>query len=65
MSLRAIHIVFISLATVLLIGLGLWSWSNYAHGHAGRHLFYLIFSALSVIGLVVYLIKFIQKTRSL
>ncbi|RMG69089.1 MAG: hypothetical protein D6715_00585 [Calditrichaeota bacterium] len=65
MSLRAIHIFFISLAMALLVGFGLWSWTNYARLHAGQYLAYVVLCVVSIVALAVYLVKFIQKTRSM
>jgi uncharacterized oligopeptide transporter (OPT) family protein len=57
MSLRAFHVVFISAAVLLALGLG---WSSFpAHPVAG------IAAFLAAIGLVVYETWFLRKTRML
>lgn len=64
MSLRAIHLVFICASTALMVLVALWGVAMYAsdRGTAG----YLAFAAGSAaggVGLMVYLVAFVRKTR--
>lgn len=59
MSLRAFHILFIILSALLAAGCAWWAFSNEAAPAFG------IISAAVAVGLVIYGIFFLKKTRNL
>jgi hypothetical protein len=59
MSLRAFHIVFITLSVFLAAGCAWWAFANEAAPAFG------IVSAAVAVGLVIYEILFLRKTRNL
>ncbi len=64
MSLKAFHIVLISLSSLLALGFGGWSVHAYrATGQVG-HLAMAVFSFAGAVGLVVYISWFARKIRS-
>ena len=64
MSLRAIHLVFIGASIALMVLVALWGVAMYAsdRGSAG-YLAFGVGSAAGGLGLVVYLVAFVRKTR--
>jgi hypothetical protein len=63
MSLKAFHVIFMSAAVLLAVGLGLWSLDQRAQGRPGAWLAYAIASFAVALGLVVYEAWFLRKTR--
>lgn len=59
MSLKAFHILFIFLSVVLAAGCAWWAFANEASLAFG------IGSAVVAVGLVIYGIQFLKKTRKL
>ena len=59
MSLKGFHIFFICLSVLLAAGCAVWSFANDVAGPFG------IASALVAVGLLIYGIFFIRKTRKL
>jgi hypothetical protein len=59
MSLRAFHILFILLAILMSIGCAVWSFANGAAPAFG------VACVVAAIGLVIYAIYFLKKTRKL
>ena len=57
MSLRAFHIIFILLAILLAIGCAVWSFANETAFGFG------VASCLVAVGLLVYGVWFLKKTR--
>jgi len=54
MSLKTFHICFLTISSILMIYVGSWSyimWDYYANN---AYISYLVFSILSLIGLIVY-----------
>ena len=64
MSLRAIHLVFIGVSIALMVLVALWGVAMYAsdRGSAG-YLAFAVGSAAGGLGLAVYLVAFVRKTR--
>ncbi len=64
MSLKAFHLIFISAASALALGFGVWSLHNY-HGADGRtkDLIYALGSFAGGGALIVYERYFLKKTR--
>ena len=64
MSLRAIHLVFIGASITLMALVALWGVAMYAsdRGSAG-YLSFAVGSAAGGLGLTVYLVAFVRKTR--
>jgi hypothetical protein len=63
MSLKAFHVVFIAAALVLAGWTGWWSWSQWQSGAEGGWLALAAACAAAMVGLVVYGIWFLEKTR--
>ncbi len=63
MSLKALHIVFITASTLLALGFAAWSFANYRDGGATSDLIYAIVSVLAGVGLVVYGRYFLKKLK--
>ncbi len=64
MSLKAFHLIFITAASALAVGFGVWSLHNY-HGADGRtrDLLYAVGSFVVGVALIVYERYFLKKTR--
>ena len=66
MSLRAIHIVFISASIVLAAMVTVWGVVMFTSGRGGMgHVLFAAGSALSAGLMSVYAVKFVRKTREL
>lgn len=64
MSLKAFHIVFITLSTALAIGFGFWSLHDYQMHQGGAGAITLaILSFVTSIALVVYGVWFLKKLK--
>jgi hypothetical protein len=59
MSLKAFHVIFIILATLLAAGCALWAYVNQAAAAFG------IISAIVAVTLVIYGIWFLKKSRKI
>jgi len=66
MSLKAIHLVFISASTLLAMGFSGWSLSNFFAPEGGVKLDLALGlgSALSAVGLMVYGVYFLKKLKN-
>jgi hypothetical protein len=65
MSLKTLHIVFITAAILLVLGFAAWSFHNYSISKAKGDLFWGILSAVSTIGLVWYGKYFLKKLKNI
>jgi hypothetical protein len=66
MGLRTIHLVFIVSSIALALMVALWGVGMYTSGRgAVGHLLFSGGSLLSAIGMAVYMMKFVRKTRGL
>ena len=66
MSLRSIHLVFIVSSIILAILVSIWGIRMYASSEASiGHLVFAIGSLLSAIGMTLYLVVFVRKTREI
>lgn len=63
MSLKAFHIVFVTISTILAIGFGLWAIRNYNHNHEMLSLIFGSFSLIGAVVLVVYGRWFLRKLK--
>ncbi len=64
MSLKAFHVVFVTLAMLLVVGVGLWAaLRQYQQGHEMAMLAVCVACAAIVVGMIVYGIWFLRKTR--
>ena len=63
MSLKAFHVVFITLSTLLAAGFGVWSIAAYLGRSEGLYLGLGIFSFLAAVALVVYGVYFLKKMK--
>jgi hypothetical protein len=63
MSLKAFHIAFIIVSTVLAIGFGIWELKGYATSDDVLQLTAGIGSLLAAAGLVVYGVRFMRKLK--
>ena len=59
MSLKAFHLAFISLSTLVVFGFGAWAFIE----TSGNFTVYGFLSLLSGVGLIVYGVKFLKKFR--
>ena len=66
MNLKAFHVAFITAATLLFVGLGVWCLREHAEAHDGRGLIAgAVASFLAAAGLLAYGGWFLRKVRSL
>ncbi len=63
MSLKSVHLLFISLSVALAILTALWSFGQYAAGQGTGYVLGAIGSIAGASGLVVYARSFAQKAR--
>lgn len=63
MSLKAFHILFIALSTMLAVGFGVWSVRMYAAAQGGGYMVMGVLSFACAVALLVYGYKFWQKLR--
>ncbi len=59
MSLKAFHLAFISLSTLMAFGFGIWTLTE----GSGSFTLYGLLSFLSGVALIVYGVKFLRKFR--
>lgn len=65
MSLKAFHVFFITLATLMCLGVAGWNGSAWMAGGSAVHLLASAGWAAAAIGLTVYAVLFLRKYRSL
>lgn len=63
MSLKAVHLVFVTALSALAFGFAAWSLKNFASSGLGNDLAWGIGSALSGVAVIVYGIKFLKKLK--
>jgi hypothetical protein len=63
MSLKAFHIAFITISTLLAVGFGIWELKGYATSDDVLQLTAGIVSLLAAAGLVVYGVRFMRKLK--
>jgi hypothetical protein len=63
MSLKAFHLVFITAATVLAFGFGVWLAKNFFSTGGAGNLISALLSFVTGIGLIVYECYFLKKTK--
>lgn len=65
MSLKAFHVIFITAATAMAVGCGVWGFKNYfSPDGALLDLLFGIASVLAAVGLVVYERFFLKKFKN-
>jgi len=64
MSLKAFHILFITLSFLLALGFAAWSGMAYYNGRAAVHLVLGICSALIALGLIFYARYVLKKLKN-
>jgi len=64
MSLKAFHLIFISAASAMCVGCGIWGLKNYLTDHGAFDLLFAIGSFLAGAGLLVYERYFLKKLRN-
>lgn len=65
MSLKAFHIFFLVVATLMVFGFGIWGVYIYIVESTTSYLLLGILSLASGVGLVIYGIKFLQKLKDI
>ncbi len=65
MSLKFFHIVFISLSTLLALGVGAWAVAMFFYGHNVFHLVLGIFSLAAAVGLILYGRYVLKKLKNI
>lgn len=63
MSLKAFHIIFISLSILLAIGCGIWEFNNFAANRDGVHLLLGSGAIIAAGGLIIYAVRFMRKLK--
>jgi hypothetical protein len=63
MSLKALHIIFVTASIAVSLFLGIWSYMSYQATHARTDLIYVISSGLAVIALLCYGKYFLKKLK--
>ncbi len=63
MSLKAVHILFISLSILLAFGFAAWEIKGYAVSGDVLQLLLGLFSLVAAVGLIVYGVKFLRKLK--
>lgn len=63
MSLKAVHIFFITVATLFLAGFGVWSANQYLTAGGTAHLIFAIVGLVGTVGLPIYGVWFLKKTK--
>ncbi len=64
MSLKAIHIVFITASILLCLFVGWWAWGQYTESHSRQDLTYAVAAAVCFVALLTYGVFFIRKLRN-
>jgi O-antigen/teichoic acid export membrane protein len=65
MSLKVFHVFFISLATLMCLGVAGWNASAWMAGGSAAHLAQAVGWTLAAIGLSIYGLRFLRKYRNL
>ena len=65
MSLKAFHVLFITLAVLMILGCGTGAFWSYLESGAGLSLGAAIGSLITALALIGYEIWFVRKTRSI
>jgi hypothetical protein len=65
MSLKAFHLLFISLSIVLAVAFGLWSADLYSQGEPAAYLAWAVASLAGAVALGVYEARVLRKFRRL
>ncbi len=65
MSLKAFHIAFISLSSLMCFGSGAWGLAQYVQSNSAGHLMFAITGLLGGIGLIIYGIRFLRKLKGI
>ncbi len=63
MSLKAIHIFFVTVATLISGGFGVWSVNHYAASGSGSDLVLAILTVAMALALPIYGVWFFRKTK--
>lgn len=63
MSLKAFHVVFVTLSTVLATGFGVWAIQESARDGQGGTLALGIGSLIGAVGLIIYGVWFLRKLK--
>ena len=64
MSLKAVHVIFVTAALLLTAFFGGWAWHEYASPQGTRaHLIYGLLSIIAFLGLIVYGKYFLKKLK--
>jgi hypothetical protein len=65
MSLKAFHIAFITLSSLMCFGCGAWGLSQYVRTNDFGQLLFAIAGLVGGIGLIVYGIRFLRKLKGI
>jgi hypothetical protein len=63
MSLKALHLIFVTASVAVSLFLGIWSFRNYQVSHSPVDLAYVVTSALAVVALLWYGRYFMRKLK--
>ncbi len=65
MSLKAFHIAFITLSSLMCFGCGAWGLAQYVRSSDVGHLLFAMAGLLGGIGLIIYGIRFLRKLKDI
>jgi hypothetical protein len=65
MSLKAFHIVFICLSSLLCFGCGAWGLDRFTQSGSAGHLLFALAGLLGGAGLIVYGVRFLRKLKGI
>ncbi len=65
MSLKALHIIFVTCSTLLAFGFGAWSFHAYSHSRAVLDLVMGIVALVVGLGMIVYGRYFLKKLKNI
>ncbi len=65
MSLKAFHILFITLSTLLALGVGAWGITIFVYGHSVPHLLLGIVGLVAAAGLIMYGRYVLKKLKNI
>ncbi len=65
MSIKAVHLVFVTALSGLAFGFAAWQFRNYAQNHAGADLAWAVGSLVGGLAVVYYGIKVFKKLKNL
>ena len=63
MSLKAVHVFFVTIATLIAAGFGIWAVQQYSATGSGGDLLLTVLAVAAAISLPIYGVWFLKKTK--